>query len=104
MLCACPAGCGILLYMESQNRPHYVYVLRCADGTLYTGYAVDPARRLLLHNAGRGAKYVRARRPAVLVYREACPDKSCALRREAAIKKLSHAEKEALIRSAPTTP
>ena len=90
--------------METQKPTHYVYLLRCADGTLYTGYAVDPARRLRLHNAGRGAKYARARRPAVLVYQEACPDKSSALRREAAIKKLSHAEKEALIRTAPITP
>ena len=60
----------------------YVYLLRCADGTLYTGYTDDPVRRTKVHNAGKGAKYTRARLPVELVYQEACADKSAALRRE----------------------
>lgn len=75
----------------------WVYILRCADGTLYTGSTTDVARRLSQHNVGRGAKYTRARRPAELVYRELCGSRSAALRREAAIKGLSRAEKLALI-------
>ena len=57
----------------------YVYLLRCADGTLYTGYTDDPVRRTKVHNAGKGAKYTRARLPVELVYQEACADKSAAL-------------------------
>ena len=75
----------------------FVYILRCADGTLYTGCTTDPASRLAQHNAGRGAKYTRARRPCTLVYREAAEDKGAALRREAAIKKYPRARKLALI-------
>jgi putative endonuclease len=70
-----------------------VYMLRCADGTLYTGSTDDVARRLAVHNAGRGAKYTRGRLPAVLVYSEDCGSRAEALRREAAIKKLSRTEK-----------
>ena len=75
----------------------FVYILRCADGTLYTGCTTDPSRRLAEHNAGRGAKYTRSRRPCVLVYQEGAEDKSAALRREAAIKKYPRARKLALI-------
>ena len=75
----------------------YVYILRCADGTLYTGYSDDPERRARVHNAGKGAKYTRSRLPVELVYREALGDKSAALRREREIKKLSRAQKLALI-------
>lgn len=75
----------------------YVYILRCADGTLYTGYTDDPERRARVHNAGKGAKYTRSRLPVELVYREALGDKSAALRREREIKKLSRAQKLALI-------
>lgn len=74
----------------------YVYLLRCADGTLYTGYTTDLLRRERAHNAGRGAKYTRSRRPVTLVWWEEQPDKSAALRREAAVKKLSRREKLAL--------
>lgn len=74
-------------------------MLRCSDGTLYTGASADVARRLAAHNAGRGAKYTRARRPCVLVYQEQAADKSAALRREAAIKRLSRQEKLALART-----
>ena len=76
---------------------YYVYLLRCGDGTLYTGYTDDPERRLRVHNAGKGAKYTRSRLPVELVYQEQCPDKSAALRREREIKRMRHAEKLALI-------
>lgn len=74
-----------------------VYILSCADGTLYTGIARDAERRLQVHNSGRGAKYTRSRLPVLLVYRETQPDKSAALRREAEIKRLSRTEKLRLI-------
>lgn len=76
---------------------YYVYMLRCADGTLYTGYTDDPQRREQVHNSGKGAKYTRARLPVELVYREECPDKSAALRREYAIKQMTRAQKLKLI-------
>lgn len=75
----------------------WVYLLRCRDDTLYAGCTNDPERRLALHNAGRGAKYTRGRGPVRLVYREECPDHPAALRREAALKKLSRKEKLRLI-------
>lgn len=74
-----------------------VYILRCADGSLYTGIARDAQKRLAQHNAGKGAKYTRSRRPVELVYTEPASDKSAALKREIAIKKLSHADKQQLI-------
>ncbi|BDF69934.1 hypothetical protein CE91St40_09150 [Oscillospiraceae bacterium] len=76
---------------------YYVYILRCADGTLYTGITDDVERRVAAHNSGKGAKYTRGRGPVVPVYREQCPDKPSALRREAAVKRLRRAEKLALI-------
>lgn len=76
---------------------YYVYLLRCRDGTLYTGYTDDPERRLRVHNAGKGSKYTRSRLPVELVYQEQCPDKSAALRREREIKRMRRAEKLALI-------
>lgn len=79
----------------------YVYLLRCADGTLYAGCTTDPKRRLAQHNAGRGAKYTRSRRPVALVYVEPAEDHSGALRREAALKRLSRKEKLSLIAAAP---
>ena len=75
----------------------FVYMLRCSDDTLYTGSTTDVERRLSAHNSGSGAKYTRARRPCTLAYCEEAADKSAALRREAAIKKLRRAEKLALI-------
>lgn len=74
-----------------------VYILECADGTLYTGIARDAERRLAVHNRGRGAKYTRSRLPVRLCYREEQPDKSAALRREYAIKQLTREEKLRLI-------
>ncbi len=76
-----------------------VYILRCGDGTLYTGCTNDLARRVKTHSAGKGAKYTRARLPVELVYSEPAADKSAALRREAAIKALSRREKLALIQA-----
>lgn len=78
---------------------YYVYLLRCADGTLYTGFTNDLARRLAAHNAGRGAKYTRGRRPVELVYWESLSNKSSALRREYAIKQLPRRQKLTLIQS-----
>ncbi len=76
---------------------YYVYLLRCSDDTLYTGCTNDLKRRIQAHNAGKGAKYTRSRRPVELVYQEIQPDRSAALRREAKVKQLSRKEKLALI-------
>ena len=75
----------------------WVYILRCGDGTLYTGMTDDPERRLAAHRSGHGAKYTRGRGPLELLYTEQCPDRSAALRREYAIKQLSREEKLHLI-------
>lgn len=75
----------------------FVYIVRCADGTLYTGSTTDPAARTAAHNAGRGAKYTASRRPVRLVYTEDCPSRSAALSREAAVKRLSRRDKERLL-------
>jgi len=76
----------------------FVYMLRCGDGSLYTGCTDDVERRLAAHQSGRGGKYTRSHLPVTLVYRESVPDKSAALRREAEIKRLSRKDKLALIR------
>ena len=76
---------------------YWVYILRCGDDSLYTGIATDVDRRLEEHRSGKGAKYTRGRGPLTVVYREALPDKGAALRREAAIKRLSRVEKLRLI-------
>ena len=75
----------------------HVYVVRCADGTLYTGVARDLDARIAAHNCGAGARYTRGRRPVALVYREPAPDRSTALKRERAIKRLTVAGKRHLI-------
>ncbi len=77
----------------------FVYILSCADGTLYTGVTTDTVRRTAEHNEanGRGARYTRSRRPVRLVYREPAADRGAASRREVAIKRLSRTEKLALI-------
>lgn len=80
-------------------RPFYCYLLECADGTYYTGWTTDPPRRLAQHNAGRGARYTRSRRPVRLVYLEELPDRAAAMKRERALKRLSHQEKKELIDS-----
>jgi predicted GIY-YIG superfamily endonuclease len=78
----------------------FVYIARCGDGTLYTGVTTNPARRESLHNAGRGAAYTRGRRPVRLLYREPAAGRGAALRREAAIKRLDRARKEAMVSGA----
>lgn len=82
----------------------YVYILRCCDGTLYTGSTNNVPRRLSQHQKGRGAKYTRSRLPLTLVYQEPQPDRSAALRREAAIKRLSRQKKLAIIAGGPSLP
>ena len=80
------------------DKKHYVYILKCADDTLYTGWTTDVEKRLKAHNSGKGAKYTRARLPVELVYTEVFIDKIEAQKREYAIKQLTRSEKEALIR------
>ena len=82
---------------EVGNLSWYVYLLRCGDGSLYTGATDNVPRRLAVHQAGKGAKYTRSRLPVELVYQEPCPDRSAAMRREAAIKRLPRNRKLALI-------
>jgi len=76
---------------------HWVYVLECHDGTFYTGYTTDVERRVSEHNDGSGAKYTRGRTPVTLRHTEAFDTRSAAMRREAEIKRLRRAEKEALL-------
>jgi len=75
----------------------YLYILRCGDGTLYTGITTDVQKRLEAHCSGKGAKYTRGRGPLELVYREECGTHSQALKREAAVKKLTRSGKEKLV-------
>lgn len=75
----------------------FVYILRCADGTLYTGITKDLARRTEQHNAGTASRYTRSRCPVKLVYHEPQPSQSLALKREAAIKKLTRRQKLAMV-------
>ena len=80
--------------------PFYCYILECADGTFYTGWTTDPARREKQHNDGSGAKYTRARRPVNLVYLEKFPSQPDAMKRERAIKNMSRERKLRLIGNA----
>ena len=75
----------------------YLYMLRCGDGSFYTGITTDVDKRLEAHRAGKGAKYTRGRGPLELVYREECGSHSDALKRELEIKRLTRAEKQKLI-------
>jgi putative endonuclease len=75
----------------------FVYIVECADRTLYTGWTMDVARRLKAHNAGRGARYTQQRGPVRLVYVEELPDRRTALKRELQIKRMPRAEKLKLI-------
>ncbi len=77
---------------------HFVYIIKCKDGTLYTGWTTDVDARLYAHNQGLGAKYTKGRGPVSLLYTESFETKPDALRREMAIKKLSRAGKLSLIR------
>lgn len=78
---------------------HYVYIAECGDGSYYTGYTTDLEKRALMHNRGKGAKYTRSRLPVQIVHFEAFSSKIDAMKREAAIKKLTRRAKIALIRS-----
>lgn len=82
---------------------HYLYVLACSDGTLYTGYTVDVARRVAAHNGGRGAKYTRARTPVTLVASAEFETKHDAMSAEYRFKQLSRTEKDAVLRDAAAT-
>lgn len=82
------------LFMENN---HFVYILRCADNTLYTGYTTNIKRRIKMHESGKGAKYTRGRAPFTLVFEQSFPTKSEAMQKEHAIKQLSRSEKVMLI-------
>jgi putative endonuclease len=86
--------------MMNDRTGHFVYIALCADGTLYTGYTNDVAKRIKAHNAGEGAKYTRPRLPVRAVYTEVCMSKGEALKREARIKKLRREKKLQLIAAA----
>lgn len=81
--------------MEKKN---YTYMLRCRDGSLYTGWTTDLEKRVAVHNSGKGGKYTRSRLPVELAYYEIFDTKEEAMRREAEIKKLSKAAKEKLVK------
>ena len=80
------------------NDPWFIYILRCADSSLYTGITNDVKRRCRQHNDGTASRYTRSRRPTKLVWQEKQPSRSSALKREAAIKAMTRRDKLALIR------
>ena len=82
---------------RAQDIRHHVYIVRCADGTLYTGCARDPQEREKVHNSGRGARYTAGRRPVSLVYSETFESLGDALRRERELKRWTRRKKEALV-------
>ena len=82
----------------SRGSMNYTYIVKCSDGTFYTGWTNELTRRMEAHNQGRGAKYTKARRPVTLIYYETFETKEEAMKREYAIKRLSRKEKEELIR------
>jgi len=86
-----------LLALEGLQLPYYVYILRCKDGSYYTGYAKDAEKRFEMHKKGRGARYTRMHEPETLVYTEQFESRSEAVRRERKIKTLNHNRKQQLI-------
>jgi len=90
--------------MGTNSQENYAYILRCSDGTLYTGWTNNLKKRLASHNEGKGSKYTRTRRPVELVYYETFETKQEAMSREWHIKHLSREEKEALIQSLKCVP
>lgn len=88
---------------EPSSESWFVYILRCEDGTLYTGIAKDVVRRCEQHNAGTASRYTRSRLPVRVEYQEVQPTRSLALKRELAIKALSRREKDSLIASGRET-
>jgi putative endonuclease len=85
------------------HHAYYCYIVECADGTYYTGWTVDPERRVAVHNKGRGARYTRTRGPVRLVYVEELPDRTSAMKREIAIKKMNRGMKMKLVGQALRT-
>lgn len=83
---------------DVSQKSYFAYIALCSDGTYYVGYTDDIAKREKTHNSGNGAKYTRSRLPVHIVYYEECCDKSCAMSREWHLKRLSHAQKETLIK------
>jgi putative endonuclease len=86
------------------REPWTLYILKCKDGTLYTGIAKDVDKRLKAHNDGKGAKYTRARRPVSLLYQESCKSRTQALVRECAVKALPRNKKQDLISTVSPSP
>lgn len=84
-------------FTRNMERTWKLYILRCRDGSLYTGITTDVEKRFAAHNTGKGAKYTRGRGPLELVYREDCGDHSAALKRELEIKAMTREEKIKLI-------
>lgn len=82
---------------DTMDKMNYTYIVRCSDGTLYTGWTTDVERRVRTHNSGKGAKYTRSRLPVTLVYYETYPTRQEAMRREWEIKQLTREEKKRLI-------
>ena len=80
-------------------KKHYAYMVRCIDGSIYSGYAVNPYEREKVHNTGKGAKYTRTRLPVKLVYFEEFDNKVDAMKREYAFKQYTHLEKEEIIKN-----
>jgi putative endonuclease len=80
--------------------PWFFYILRCSDGTFYSGISDNIVKRVASHNLAKGAKYTRGRLPVELVYQEECENKSAALKREFAVKKLTRKQKEFLVKKA----
>jgi len=89
--------------MTESSSVWWVYILRCADDSLYTGVTNDPDGRLTTHNAGKGARYTRARLPVEMVWKERAADRSAAQSREWAIKQLGRRDKLALIKDSPAS-
>ena len=85
------------------DKKHFTYILRCSDDSLYTGYPTALAKRLQTHNAGKGAKYTKARLPVEMVYHEEYATKEEAMRREAAIKKVTRKQKREVIKNQTNT-
>lgn len=90
---------GVFIPFTREKIMNYTYILRCGDGSLYTGWTNHLTKRVADHNAGRGAKYTKAHLPVELVYYEIFETKEEAMKRECAIKKLSRPQKERLIES-----
>jgi putative endonuclease len=89
--------------MEALTMPYYVYIIRCRDGSFYTGYTKDLGSRVILHMNGKGAKYTRMHRAQKLVYAEEFSSRSEAMRKEKRIKQLSHRQKLGLMRNRTKT-